>query len=144
MKVKEVMTSPAEMINPYAMITEAAQKMKSFDVGMLPVVKGDEVIGIVTDRDIVLRIIAEKLDPQVTSIEQAMSFEPVYCFEDDDIQVAAKMMEEKQIHRLLVKGPDNTLKGILSIGDIACKSGNEHVVHELMERICEPVHEGVS
>jgi CBS domain-containing protein len=81
------------MIDPDDTITQAAQKMKSSDAGVLPVVRGDEVVGTITDRDIVLRVVAEKLDPQAARVEQVMSREPVYCSEDDDVQVAAKMME---------------------------------------------------
>jgi CBS domain-containing protein len=144
MRAKEVMTSPAEMIGPDDTISQAAEKMKSSDVGVLPVVRGDQVVGMITDRDIVLRVIAEKLDPQVTSVEQTMSCEPVYCSENDDVQVAAKMMEARQIRRLLVMGPDKTLTGILSIADIACKTADEHMTYELMERVCESVHAGAS
>lgn len=63
MKVREIMSSPVETIGPYAMINEAAEKMKSSNVGVLPVEQGNKVVGMITDRDIVVRIIAEKLDP---------------------------------------------------------------------------------
>ncbi len=142
MRVKEVMTSPVEMVSPDAMITEAAEKMKCFNVGVLPVVKEDDVVGMITDRDIVLTVIAEKLDPQTTNVAQAMSCEAFYCYEDDDIEAAAIVMEHKQIRRLLVMGSDNTLRGILSIGDIACKTRDEHMTYELVEKVCEPVHAG--
>jgi CBS domain-containing protein len=139
MKVREIMSSPVETIGPYAMINEAAEKMKSSNVGVLPVEQGNKVVGMITDRDIVVRIIAEKLDPQNTKIEQAMTREVMCCYEEDDVETAVKMMENKQIHRLLVMGSDDSLAGILSIADLACKAKDEHLTYEVLERICEPV-----
>lgn len=144
MRVKDVMTSPVESINPDGTVTQAAQRMKASDVGILPVVRGDQIVGTITDRDIVLRAIAQKLDPQATRAEQIMSRDAVCCFEDDDLQAAARTMEDRQVHRLLVLGRDNTLTGILSIADIACKTRDEHLTYEVVERVCEPAHAGAS
>lgn len=141
MKVGDIMNSPVEMISSDAMITEAAEKMKSCDVGVLPIIKKeDEIVGMITDRDIVVRVIAQNLDPKSTPVTEAMTPEPLCCFEDTDMQEAAKMMEDKQVHRLLVLGSDNEATGILSIGDIATKMKDEHLLHEVLETICEPAH----
>jgi CBS domain-containing protein len=142
MKVREIMSSPVETISPDAMVSEAAEKMKSSDVGVLPVGQENKVVGMITDRDIVVRIIAKKLDPQNTKVEQAMTREVMCCSEEDDVETAAKMMEDGQIHRLLVLGSDDSLVGILSIADLACRAKDEHLTYEVLERICEPVHAG--
>jgi len=140
MKVGEIMSSPLETINAEATITNAAEKMKSFDIGVLPVMNEDEVVGIITDRDIVVRVIAEGLDPQSTQVKRAMTTEIFSCPEDMDIEDAAKLMEDRQVHRLLVLGEEGAVTGILSIGDIARKTeqDQDHLVHELVEKICVP------
>jgi CBS domain-containing protein len=140
MKVREIMSSPVEMIAPDAMITEAAKKMKSSDVGALPVEKDGDIVGMITDRDIVVRAIADKLDPQNTPVSKAMTFDPICCSEDTEMEEAARMMEVKKIHRLLVLDDDDAVSGILSIGDIAMKMGDEHLLYEVLEKICEPSH----
>jgi CBS domain-containing protein len=140
MKVREIMSSTVETIAPDAMITEAAEKMRLRDVGVLPVEKEGDIVGIITDRDIVVRVIADELDPKRTLVSKAMTFDAVCCSEDIDVEEAARIMEEKQIHRLVVLGDDNTISGILSIGDIAIKMKDEHLLHEVLEKICEPSH----
>lgn len=142
MKVNEIMTSPVEVISSDATITNAAEKMKSFDIGVLPVMKEDEIMGIITDRDIAIRVIAEKLDPQKTQVQKVMSTDIWTCSEDTDIEEAARIMEEKQVHRLLVLGEDGSLTGILSVGDIATKTKDEqdHLLHEVLEKVCIPAH----
>lgn len=140
MRVSEIMSSPLETISSEATIANAAEKMKSFDIGVLPVMKEDEVVGIITDRDIVIRVIAENLDPQRTQVKNAMSTEIFSCSEDMELEEAAQLMEEKQVHRLLVLGEDGAVTGILSIGDIARKTEapQDHLVHEVIEKICIP------
>lgn len=69
-----------------------------------------------------------------------MTREVMCCYEEDDVETAVKMIENKQIHRLLVMGSDDSLTGILSIADLACKAKDEHLTYEVLERICEPVH----
>jgi len=142
MKVRGIMSSPVETISPKAMITEAAEKMKSCDVGVLPVEKGNKVVGMITDRDIVVRVIAKKLDPQKHKGRTSNDRGAICCFEDDDIEAAAKMMEDKQIHRVLVLGSDDTPVGILSLGDLANRIRGERLACEVLERICEPAPKG--
>lgn len=140
MKVKEIMSSPVETISADATVTQAAEMMKFFNVGVLPVEQEDKIAGTITDRDITIRIVARKLDPQNTPVNRVMTAEPVCCSEDTDMQEATKMMEDKKIHRLLVLGSNNEVIGVLSIGDIARKMKDEHILHEVMERICEPAY----
>jgi CBS domain-containing protein len=138
MKVRDIMSSPVEMIAPDAMITEAADKMKSYDVGVLPVEKDGDIVGMITDRDIVVRAIADKLDPRKTPVSKVMTFDAMCCSEDTEMEEAARIMEEKKIHRLLVLDESDTVSGILSIGDIAIKMNDEHLLCEVLEKVCEP------
>jgi CBS domain-containing protein len=140
MKVSEIMSSPVEMIAPDATITEAAEKMKSYDVGILPVKEKDKIVCIITDRDIVVRVIADELDPKRTSVSKAMTFDAVCCSEDTDMEEAERIMEVKKIHRLLILDDNDAVSGILSIGDIAIKMRDEHLLYEVLEKVCEPSH----
>ena len=132
------MSRSVEKIDFNATVSEASQKMKSCDVGVLPVEKNDEIVGILTDRDIVLRVIAEKLDPKSTAVGKVMTSEIFSCQEDDDLRDAAQLMEENQIHRLIVLDSIDSLCGILSVSDIAVKGKDEHLAYEVFEKICEP------
>ena len=138
MKVNEIMTTDFEKIDSTSSLFEAAQKMKLFNIGFLPVQEGDKLIGLLTDRDIVIRGLAEGLDPQRTSVKDIVSSDIVYCFEDDSIEDAARLMEDNQVRRLIVVDHDQTPVGIVSIGDIAVKSGQEQLAGEILERVSEP------
>ncbi len=138
MQVKEIMTINPESIDFNSSITEAAQKMKQFDVGSLPVMKEGKVSGIITDRDIVLRCIAESKDISGCKVGDAMTPQIFYCYKNDDLHNAASMMEEKQIHRLLVLNDDEQPVGFVSLADFACKSKDERLAWEILEKISEP------
>ena len=138
MQVKDIMSSPCEKTDFNATITQVAQKMKSSDVGILPVEIGDEIVGVITDRDIVLRVLAEKLDPNMTAVNRVMSADVTTCYEDDDIRDAAKLMEDKQIRRLIVLDRNDSLSGILSVADFAVRGKDEHLSYEVLEKVCEP------
>src|SRR5262245_48630043 len=98
MQIKFIMTLDVEGVSPRMSLQEAALKMKSLDVGMLPVCGDDNrLVGVLTDRDIVVRSTAEGLDPKASRVGDLMSLEVQYCFEDQDVQEAAKLMEEHQI-----------------------------------------------
>ncbi|MBA7716443.1 Hypoxic response protein 1 [subsurface metagenome] len=138
MQVKEIMTCSVETINSDANLVEAAEKMKSLEIGALPVWEADELVGMITDRDITVRAIAERKDPSSTSVKEIMTSDVCCCFEDDDIHEAARMMEEKSIHRLLVIDISNDPVGFVSLSDLAVKSHDEHLTYEVLERISEP------
>jgi len=138
MKVNEIMTTDFEMIDSTASLIEAAEKMKSLNVGFLPVREGTRLAGLITDRDLVIRGLAEGLDPGSTHVKDIISSEVVYCYEDDSVEEAARLMEDNQIRRLIIVNHDQTPVGILSIGDIAVKSGQEQLAGEILERVSEP------
>jgi len=120
-------------------LIKAAQKMQSADVGALPVQKDNKTVGLITDRDIVVRAISAELDPKTTLVKEIMSPDVLCCSEEDDIETAERTMEDNKVHRLVVLGRDNTVVGVLSLGDLALKTSNEHLAYRALERICEPV-----
>jgi CBS domain-containing protein len=138
MRVSEVMTQGAECTRPDASVEEAARRMKTLDVGALPVCDNDRLIGMVTDRDITVRATAEACDPCATTVREVMTPDVVYCFDDDLIDDAVRMMEDQQIRRLPVLSRDKRLVGIVALGDIAVKTGDDRLSGEVLEQVSEP------
>jgi CBS domain-containing protein len=138
MKVSEILTPDPQCVSPDTTLTTAAQKMKSLDVGLLPICQEDRLVGTVTDRDIVVRAIATGVNPNTTTIRDVMSPEVVYCFEDEEVEEAAQLMEQRQIRRLPVLNGEKRLVGILSLGDIAVRNQQDKLAGEVLERISEP------
>jgi CBS domain-containing protein len=132
------MTLNAEMISPDCNLVEAAEKMKLLEVGALPVCEGDSLVGMLTGRDVIVRAIAEGKNPLRTSVGEIMTPDVFSCYEDDDIHDAAEVMEEKSIHRLLVLNIRNKPVGFVSLADFACKSRDERLAWEILEKISEP------
>lgn len=138
MQLKDVMTRDVEVIHPDATLQEAAQMMKALDVGPLPVCDGARVVGMLTDRDITVRATAEGRDPTTTKVREAMTPEVVSLLEDQDVEEAARLMQEQQLRRLLVMGRDGHVVGIVALGDLAVETGDERRVGQVLEGISEP------
>ena len=138
MQVKDVMTHGAECVRPDDTLFDAARKMRDLDVGPLPVCDNDRLAGMLTDRDIVVRCVAEGKDPRVAKVREAMSEGICYCFEDDDVAEAARQMKDRQIRRLVVLNRDKRLAGIVSLGDLAVESGNEKLAGDTLEKVSQP------
>jgi CBS domain-containing protein len=138
MKVRDVMTPQVEVIQADATLKEAAEKMSRLEVGPLPVCESERLVGILTDRDITIRAVATGCDPNTTRVREAMTPEVVYCFEDQDVEIAAQMMEMRQIRRVPVLNRGNRLVGIVSLGDLAVETGNRTFAGETLEHISEP------
>jgi CBS domain-containing protein len=119
MKVHEIMTAHARCVAPDNTLVEAAGLMRQLDVGALPVCEYDRVAGMVTDRDIVLRGVADGLASDVATVSQVMSQGAIFVYADQDIEEAAEMMEEKQVRRLPVLNREKRMVGIVSLGDLA-------------------------
>jgi CBS domain-containing protein len=128
MKVREVMTPNVEVINPDASVLEAAKRMAQRDTGVLPVCDGDRLVGMLTDRDIVVRVVAAEKDPVATKVREAMTAEVEYCFDDEDTEEVALRMAEKKLRRLVVLDRDKRLVGIVSVGDLARAREDEAAV----------------
>jgi CBS domain-containing protein len=138
-RLRDVMTREVKTIPPTALVDEAASLMKSLNIGAIPVCNGQRLEGIVTDRDIVLRVVAEKRDPRTTTVQDAMTAQTVYGYEDQDVEDAAKVMQQKQIRRLPVVDRDKQLVGIVSLGDLAVKAGAYDIGGETLEQVSKPV-----
>lgn len=140
MKVREIMTGNVIYSGENDSLTDAAKKMRSADIGVLPVQRGDQTIGMITDRDIVVRGLSAELDPKKTPVKECMTREVFCCSADDDVESAESIMEDRQVHRLIVLGDNDRVVGILSLGDLALKTHDEHLAYRALERICEPAH----
>jgi CBS domain-containing protein len=139
MQVQDVMTADVTCVHPDTTLQQAAQKMRDLDVGSLPVCDHDRLAGIVTDRDIVIRGVADGVDPSQCMVSEIMSEGVEYCYIDDELEEATECMKKKQIRRLLVLNRNKRLAGILSLGDVAVTADEEHV-GETLEEISEPAH----
>jgi len=138
MKLRDIMTRDVECVRPGETLQEAARKMKDRDVGPMPVCGDDDKIaGMLTDRDIVIRAVAEGKDPRTTRVQDAMSEGVTWCFEDQDPEEAAELMQERQIRRLLVMSRDKRLVGIVSLGDLATE-GKKKQAGETLRAVSEP------
>ncbi len=134
MQVKEIMSTKVTWVGPDLSLKQAAKKMADLNVGCLPVGKDDRLIGMITDRDITCRAVAQGRDPAKTTTADAMSKGISYCFDDQEVSDAAQLMEKKQIHRLPVLNRQKRMVGILSLGDLAL-----HAPHELTGEVVEAV-----
>jgi len=139
MQVQDAMTRGPVCIRPDATLQEAAQMMKQLNCGSLPICDNDRLAGMITDRDITIRATAEGRDPANTSVRDVMTPKLAYCFDDQDVSQAAQIMEEKQIRRLPVLNRDKRLVGIVTLGDVAVRTHDEHISGRTLERVCETV-----
>lgn len=119
MKVQDIMTTKVESVLPTTSLRTAARKMKELNVGALPVVKDDKLLGIITDRDVSVFAIAIGRDPQNTEVQIVMTKEVFTCTENQTIIEAARIMEEHKIRRLAVMDGGDTMAGFLSVDDLA-------------------------
>jgi CBS domain-containing protein len=138
MQLKDVMTRGVEVVRPDATLKEAAEKMKSLDVGVLPVCDGERLVGMITDRDLAVRATAEGQAPGQTHVRDVMTEDVTWCFEDEDVQVAADIMAKAQIRRLPVISRNKRLVGIISLGDLATEPRAQEEAGEALEEISEP------
>jgi CBS domain-containing protein len=136
MQVREVMTEAVEIIDPNTTIRDVAKRMRADNIGALPVGENDRLIGMVTDRDIVVRAVAENLPAGNTSARDVMSDHVYWCFDDADVEKAAEIMAEHQVRRLPVINHDKRLVGIVSLADLG-RLG-ESAASKALEGISEP------
>lgn len=139
MKLRDIMTESVDVISPDATIKEAAKKMDDINVGSLPVCDGERLVGMITDRDIVIRSISVGQDPNSTRVRDAMSSQDlIWCYDDSDVSEAAQKMEERQIRRLPVINRDKKLVGIVALGDLATEGAGKDLKAEVIEGVSEP------
>ena len=136
-KLREVMTRKVETVRPEDTLATCADKMRRLDVGTMPVCDGERVLGMITDRDITVRATADGLDPNRTQVEQVMSAEVTWCFEDETVADATRKMSDRQIRRLLVMSRDKRLVGVVSLGDLALETDAERA-GDVLQDISQP------
>lgn len=135
-QIKDIMSGQVQCVDPKTDLREIAKMMKELDSGAIPVCDQGRLTGMVTDRDIVIKTLANGLDAYHATAADVMSAPIVYCFEDDDIGEAARLMEVKQIRRLVVLDRAKKLVGILSLGDISVRA-SEELSGEILEKVSE-------
>jgi CBS domain-containing protein len=138
MLVAHLMTRNVEVISQDASLKEAAEKMRELDIGVLPVLDGDQLVGIVTDRDITVRATAEGRDPSGTRVREAMTSQVAYCFDSEETQDAVEIMKQEQVRRLVVLDHDQNIVGMVSIADLALDSSNDRLIGEVVRHVTDP------
>ena len=119
MEISKAMHAHADWVSADTPVSEIAQMMQKDDIGAVPVGKDDKLIGMVTDRDIAIRVVAEGRDPKKTTAEEAMTKGIIYCRTAETVEDAIHLMDQKKIRRLPVIDDNKRLVGMLSLGDVA-------------------------
>ena len=140
-KCSEVMTREPVCCEPEDSVAQVAALMKSEDVGSIPVVdsrEGRRLVGIVTDRDLVVNVLAEGVAVDRAAIREAMTPNPASCHEDDDIKKAVDLMADRQVRRMPIVDGAGRLCGIIAQADVATRVKRDSTTGELVEAISEP------
>lgn len=136
MTAKDIMTRNVKVVSPESTLQEAAEIMKNSDIGILPVAEDGHIVGILTDRDIVIRAISKGEDPHSSSVKKTMSKTINRCYEDQNVDDIAKEMEKLQIRRMPVFDKTDRLVGIISLGDFTIRYSDQkasEVLHEVSQ-----------
>jgi CBS domain-containing protein len=136
MRVAEVMTRNVITVPIDATIVEAAELMKKHDIGFLPVVAGDILVGVVTDRDLVVRGMCERANPYMTPVRAVMSTTPVWCYEHDVLTDVTDIFADNCVRRLVVIDADKKLVGLLSLDDLAAKMSSDRLLGDVFRQVC--------
>ncbi len=137
MKIKDIMTNEVAYVSPDTNVVQAAQLMQKHDVGSVPVCQGDQIIGMITDRDIVVRNIAHGKDPKVTPVRDVMTSQVQAISSDMDLHQAAAIMANSQIRRLPVVDNDR-LVGIVALGDLATQAKTDVELAKTLGMVSNP------
>jgi CBS domain-containing protein len=137
MLVKEIMTARVESVLPTDSLRDAARKMRDLNIGSLPVMENGGLLGMITDRDICCRGIADGFDPARTEVSEIMSRDVSFCFSDDAVTDAVRQMERRHIRRLAVLNRDKRMAGVLSVDDVAHYS--RQLAGEVLDTV-RPMH----
>lgn len=137
MKVQDIMSTSVHSVRSTDSIAEAARSMSEYDVGILPVVDGRNLVGILTDRDIAVRAVARLVDPD-SPVRQIMTQRVASCSPQDSIEDALQTMSDEQIRRLPVCDADGAMVGIVTLADAAQRDPDKREVGETLEEISEP------
>ena len=142
MRVSEIMTRDVVAVPVDATLVEAAELMRDHNIGFLPVIASDVLVGVITDRDLVVRAICENMNPALTLVRSVMSTRPVWCYEEDVLTDAADILANNHLHRLIVVDSDRRLCGLLSIDDLAPKMSSNRLLSDLVRHISAASNQG--
>ena len=123
MKVKEAMHGPAEWVDEDTAVSEIAERMAKDDIGAVPIGKDDRLVGMITDRDLAVRVVSKGLNAKKTRAKDVMTKGIVYCRTEETVEDAVHLMDQKKIRRLPVLNEEKRLVGMLSMGDVAHSTG---------------------
>jgi CBS domain-containing protein len=136
--VSDIMSTEVQTIEPLASLRSAAQTMLQQDIGALPVCQGKRLLGMLTDRDIVVRALAAGLDPDKACAADVMSDKVEFCTPDQDTQEVMRLMGERQVRRMPVVDTDWNLVGIVALADLALRQPGH--IDEVITQISEPIN----
>ena len=139
MLVRDIMTRDVQLLAPDDTLIEAARRMRDDDIGSLPVAEGDRLVGYVTDRDLVVRGLAEGFSAN-THIRDVMTDQVLYCFDDEEVEEVAVNMADNQVRRLPVLSREKRLVGIVALGDLATK-GEDASAEDALEGVSRPTQQ---
>ena len=143
-KLKDLMTRPVQTAYPEMTVQEVSRQMRAYDIGAMPVTEQDRLIGIITDRDIVLCCTAEGADPMKIRARELMTRTVHWCYEDQDIGTAAELMQEHKIRRIPILNRGQRLVGIFSMGRLAEEREYEALAGRTLRHVSMPVSSPVS
>jgi len=142
MDIREVMTTSPRWCLPSDSASKAARIMKDIDAGLIPVVENAEsrrLVGVVTDRDLCLEVIAESRNPDTVPVKDAMTRTLICCLPEDQMQKALDLMRENQVRRIPVVDQQGTLQGIVSMADVLHRADvSSKETHETLKKVSEP------
>ena len=138
MKLSEIMTRDVEVMQPDDSLQSAAKKMRDRNIGFLPVCDGETLIGVLSDRDLTIRALAEGMDVSIMLGRDLMTTPAISVFDDQEVEEAARIMEENQIRRLVVVGrEEKRLVGVISLGDLA-RNQTADLSGQVLQKVSEP------
>jgi CBS domain-containing protein len=138
MNVESVMTRDVAVVNASDSVRAAAAVLKELNIGSVPVCNGRSLVGMITDRDIAVRAVADGRDPLDTPVEQVMTRDVIYCFADQDVQEVADAMAASQVRRMPILNRQHELVGIVSLGDLAVDVADDEMTGEVLEEVSRP------
>ena len=132
------MTPNVKWVSLEDTIEDAARTMQENDIGALPVCDGHQLVGIVTDRDIIVRAVANGWSPAATRIRAVMTNDVVTCYEDEQVEAAAQKMADHKVRRLVVLGRDKKAVGLVSLGNVAESSISQGRKETVLQGVAQP------
>lgn len=134
MKIREIMNPGVDYARPDLCLTDAARRMRDEDIGCLPVGVGERLLGMVTDRDLTIRGLAEARHPEQTTLQDLLTEAVLYCFDDQEVEEVCRSMGDNRVRRMVVLDHGRNLVGIVSVGDVADHT-NAGCIQETLQKI---------